>query len=68
MGVVGIYIHGLKNFDGYVAKKGKNPFDYIDYGNTGKKLSSIAECVAILPLWITTSACRNAARGSCPTS
>lgn len=44
MGVVGIRIHGLKNTDGYIANMGKNPFDYIDYGNTGKKLSSIVEC------------------------
>jgi hypothetical protein len=44
MGVVGIHIHGLKNIDGYLANKGDNPFDYIGYGDTGKKLSSIAKC------------------------
>lgn len=44
MGVVGIHIHGLKNTDGYIANKGKNPFDFIGYGNTGKKLSSIVNC------------------------
>lgn len=44
MGVVGIRIHGLKNTDGYIANQGKNPFDYIGYGNTGKKLSSIVKC------------------------
>lgn len=44
MGVVGIRIHGLKNTDGDIANMGKNPFDYIGYGNTGKKLSSIVEC------------------------
>jgi MTH538 TIR-like domain (DUF1863) len=44
MGVVGIRIHGLKNTDGYIASQGKNPFDYIGYGNTGKKLSSIVKC------------------------
>ncbi len=44
MGVVGIYIHGLKNTDGFISKKGKNPFDYIGYGNAGKKLSSIVKC------------------------
>lgn len=43
-GVVGIYIHGLKNLDGNIASKGNNPFDYIDYGNSGKKLSSIVKC------------------------
>lgn len=44
MGVVGIYIHGLKNTDGYIANKWKNPFDFIGYGNSGKKLSSIVNC------------------------
>ena len=42
-GVVGIYIHGLKNLDGNIAAKGDNPFDSIPYG-TGKKLSSIVKC------------------------
>jgi len=44
MGVVGIHIYGLKNTDGYISKKGNNPFDYIGYGNTGEKLSSIVKC------------------------
>jgi len=44
MGVVGIHIHGLLNRDGKTAPKGKNPFDFIGYGNTGKKLSSIVKC------------------------
>ena len=44
MGVVGIYIHGLKNLDGKTATKGSNPFDHINYGSTGKKLSSIVKC------------------------
>jgi len=44
MGVVGIYIHGLLNKDGYTANKGNNPFSSINYGNTGKKLSSIVKC------------------------
>ena len=43
-GVVGIYIHGLKDSEGDTSQKGANPFDYIEYGNTGKKLSSIVEC------------------------
>ena len=43
MGVVGIYIHGLKNSDEKVSTKGKNPFASIGYGNT-KKLSSIVKC------------------------
>lgn len=44
MGIVGIYIHGLKNHDGYIANKGNNPFDYINYGDSGKKLSTIVKC------------------------
>ena len=44
MGVVGIHIHGLKNSEGRIAMKGNNPFDYIGYGNPGRKLSSIAKC------------------------
>jgi hypothetical protein len=44
LGVVGIHIHGLKNFAGETATKGSNPFDFIGYGSTGKKLSSIVKC------------------------
>ena len=44
MGVVGIYIHGLKNLDGNTSTKGENPFDYITHGTTKKKLSSIVKC------------------------
>jgi len=44
MGVVGIRIHGLKNSLGFVSKSGANPFDYITYGDNGKKLSSIVKC------------------------
>ena len=44
MGAVGIYIHGLKNTDGYISEKGSNPFGYICYGDTGRKLSSIVKC------------------------
>ena len=44
MGVVGIYVHGLKDSDGNTSTRGSNPFDYIDYGSTGTKLSSIVKC------------------------
>jgi hypothetical protein len=44
LGVVGIHIHGLKNLDEETSKKGDNPFDSINYGNTGKKLSTIVKC------------------------
>lgn len=44
MGVVGIRIHGLKNADGRVSSRGSNPFGFIPYGRSGKKLSSIVKC------------------------
>ncbi len=44
MGVVGIHIYGLKNSDEKVSTKGSNPFTFINYGKTGKKLSSIVKC------------------------
>lgn len=44
LGVVGIRIHGLKNFEGEISKAGDNPFDFIIHGPTKKKLSSIAKC------------------------
>jgi hypothetical protein len=31
MGVVGIYIHGLKNLAEQVSTQGNNPFDYIGF-------------------------------------
>ena len=43
MGVVGIHIYGLKNLDGKVSTKGKNPFQFINHPS-GKKLSSIVKC------------------------
>lgn len=44
MGVVGIYINGIKNLAGEISTKGENPFDYITYGTSKKKLSSIVKC------------------------
>ena len=44
MGVVGIYIHGLKNLNRETASKGNNPFDYITHGPSKKKLSTIVKC------------------------
>jgi hypothetical protein len=43
LGVVGIYIHGLKNLSGEATTKGANPFDFTAHGSTGK-LSSIVKC------------------------
>lgn len=42
-GVLGIYIHNLKNSNEEQATKGVNPFAKIGYGNTGRMLSSIVE-------------------------
>lgn len=44
MGVAGIYIHGLKNKDGYIANKGSNPFDHVTHTKSGKKLSDTVKC------------------------
>lgn len=44
MGVVGIHIHGLKNFDGTTSIKGANPFDHVTHAKTGRKLSAIVKC------------------------
>ena len=40
-GLVGIYIHGLKNVDGEQSTKGRNPFD--DFTVNKTKLSSIVK-------------------------
>ncbi len=42
MGVVGVYIHGLKNNDGYIADKGANPFEHFSFGD--KKFSDVVKC------------------------
>lgn len=42
-GILGIYIHNLKNSDGDQTSKGKNPFDYITIGGTTNKLSSVVK-------------------------
>jgi len=42
-GVVGVYIHNLKDKEGYQSSKGSNPFASIRYGNTGTMLSSIVK-------------------------
>ena len=40
-GVLGIYVHNLKDSDGDQSSKGRNPFD--DFTVGGKKLSNIVE-------------------------
>jgi len=44
MGVVGIRIHGLRDQEGSTSAPGENPFDHVDWGNTGKLLSAIVKC------------------------
>jgi len=38
MGIVGIYIHGLKNEEEKSSVKGNNPFDYITHNQATLKL------------------------------
>lgn len=42
-GVVGVYVHKLKDSSQAQASKGNNPFDYINYGDTGKMFSSVVK-------------------------
>jgi len=42
-GILGVYIHNLKDSSGNTCKKGQNPFDYLTFNNSGKKLSTIVK-------------------------
>lgn len=42
-GVVGVYLHNLKNLAGSQDSKGRNPFDDVTLGDTSTKLSSIVK-------------------------
>jgi hypothetical protein len=44
MGVVGIYIHGLKDRYGNISIAASNPFDSLNFEGTNKPLSSIVKC------------------------
>jgi hypothetical protein len=44
MGVVGIYVHGLKDLDGNTSTQGSNPFDFITHNPSKQKLSAIVKC------------------------
>ena len=57
LGVVGIYIHNLKNRDGLQATKGSNPFDDITFDGTSKTLSSVVK--AYDPPFITSQSVYN---------
>lgn len=41
-GLVGIYVHGLKNQDGRITRQGRNPFEHIHVGSD--QLSSMVKC------------------------
>ena len=43
-GIVGVYIHGLRDRDGKQAVKGKNPFDEIRFGKNNERLSKFVTC------------------------
>ena len=40
-GLLGVYIHNLKDNEQNQSPKGKNPFDYINFGANGPMMSSI---------------------------
>lgn len=42
-GVVGVYIHNLKDNDQNQTTKGRNPFDEITFSSNGKQLSAVAK-------------------------
>ena len=44
MGVVGIHINGIRSLAGKLSAKGNNPFEYITFGASGRKLSSVVKC------------------------
>ena len=42
-GVVGVYIHNLKNLNGTQARKGSNPLDHVTFTGSGTRLSAVAK-------------------------
>ena len=42
-GVLGIYIHNLRDFNGYQTRQGRNPFDDFTMKRDSSKLSSIVQ-------------------------
>ena len=42
-GILGVYIHNMKNSQGNQASKGSNPFSDITMGDTDKKMSSVVK-------------------------
>ena len=44
MGVVGIRIHGLLDQNQTISTIGANPFDFLNFSNSGTPLSSVVKC------------------------
>lgn len=44
MGVVGVYIHGLKDSSGKIARKGANPFFSIKKKTDSSRMSDVVDC------------------------
>lgn len=42
-GLLGIYVHNLKNSEAKTSAKGTNPFDHVTLNSTGAKLSTIVK-------------------------
>lgn len=42
-GVLGIYVHSLKNGEGKTSTKGTNPFDHVLLNSSGAKLSTVVK-------------------------
>lgn len=42
-GVLGIYVHNLKDSSGSAARKGGNPLDHVTFTSSGNKLSTVAK-------------------------
>jgi hypothetical protein len=43
-GLVGIYVHGIKNLRGELSYMGRNPFEFVKHGPSQRPLSSIVKC------------------------
>lgn len=44
MGVVGIHIHGLKDLNERISRKGPNPFDSVRFSGSRRAMSSVVQC------------------------
>ena len=44
MGVVGIHVHGLKDLNGRISRKGPNPFDLVRFSGSRRAMSPVVQC------------------------